>query len=209
MYTKERSEDDLLRIERAAAIWNEGVDPRGTLAQQYLEEHRKIDFPNELAMTVLRFHPRCPWEQTRVPALIAAFRSIADDAITGIHRIALNADGSKLDRAMLGIAKGAAIKFDPVGAELAIGEGLETCLAGRQIGNFKPAWSLGSAGAIGFFPVIDGVKVLRIFGETGKASADAIRMCGVRWRKAGRRVRKVMPGDGLSDLNDALIMGAK
>jgi len=100
-----RSEDDHLRIKRAVAIWNEAKDPRGTLAQTYLNVHRKLALDNDLAGGVLRFHPACPWrnENTgntdRVPALIAAFRSIDDGTITAIHRIALNGDGSKLDPA--------------------------------------------------------------------------------------------------------------
>jgi putative DNA primase/helicase len=73
----------------------------------------------------------------------------------------------------------------------------------RQLG-FKPAWALGSVGAISFFPPIDGVQRLIILGERGDASARAIRFCGKRWRQAGRRVRVVMPNVG-SDLNDVLI----
>src|SRR5262249_26240087 len=38
-----RSEDDHHRIERAIAIWDEAKDPRGTLAQTYLNVHRKLD----------------------------------------------------------------------------------------------------------------------------------------------------------------------
>src|SRR6516165_6434297 len=32
-----RSDDDLLRIKRAVAIWNEADDPRGTAAEDYLK----------------------------------------------------------------------------------------------------------------------------------------------------------------------------
>src|SRR5262249_46339029 len=109
-----RSEDDHRRIERAVAIWNEGDDPRGTLAETYLNS-RKLELDDDLAGGVLRFHPACPWrnESTgktdRVPALIAAFRSIDDGTITAIHRIALNSDGTKLDRRMLGIVHRAAV----------------------------------------------------------------------------------------------------
>jgi hypothetical protein len=49
------------------------------------------------------------------------------------------------------------------------------------------------------------VKRLLILGEAGEASARAIKLCGTRWRKAGRRVRVVMPNEGFSDINDALI----
>jgi putative DNA primase/helicase len=204
------SEDDLLRINAARGVWNEAADPRGTLAEKYLREMRRLDLPDNLAGTVLRFHPCCRWHDEttgltiRLPALVVPFRSIESDKITGIHRIALKPDGSKIDRRMLGIVHGAAIKADPLSTgTLAIGEGLETVLAARQLG-FRPAWALGSVGAISRFPLIKDVTELVILGEVGPASAQAIRFCGKRWRKAGCRVRIAMPTTG-NDLNDAFI----
>src|SRR5262249_35979476 len=129
---------------------------------------------------------------------------IDDDALTGVHRVALKSDGAKIDRRMLGVVRRAAIKVDPAGEMLCVGEGIETCMAARELG-FAPVWALGSTGAISFLPEINSVEQLVILGETGEASARAIKLCGTRWRKAGRRVRVVMPNDGLSDLNDALI----
>jgi putative DNA primase/helicase len=205
------SDDELLRISAARRTWEAGHDPRGTPAEKYLRDERKLDLPDELAGTVLRFNPRCPWRNENtgktdhVPALIVPFRSIDQDSITGIHRIALRDDGTKLGRRMLGIVHRAAIKFDLVDNDsLAIGEGVETTMAARQLG-FAPAWALGSVGAISFFPLIEGVKVLFILGEKGDASARAVRLCGTRWQRAGRRVRIVMPDIG-SDLNDVLAM---
>jgi putative DNA primase/helicase len=206
------TEDEILRIAAARRIWDQAQDPRGTLAEKYLRGERRLDLTDNLAGHVLRFHPRCPWrnENTRnadrVPALIAPFRSIDDDEITGIHRIALNPDGTKLGRRMLGIVHRAAIKLNPHGERLAIGEGVETCMAAEQLG-LRPAWALGSVGAISFFPLIDDVKQLLILGEPGEASARAIKLCGTRWRKAKRRVRIMMPDNGCSDLNDELIAG--
>lgn len=208
---RQRTEDDLIRIQRAVAIWNTAQDPRGTLAEVYLRQHRKLDLTDELAGTVLRFHQTCPWrnentgQTDRVPALIAAFRSIDDDSITAIHRIALNVDGSKLGRRMLGVVYRAAVKLDALGTELHIGEGVETCMAARQLGH-KPAWALGSVGAISFFSVLDGVKRLHILAEAGEASAESIRLCGTRWHGAGRRVRIIRPDPGCADLNDEVIM---
>ena len=70
---------------------------------------------------------------------------------------------------------------------------------------YGPTWALGSIGGISFFPIIDGVKTLIILGERGDASTRAIKICGTRWRKAGRRVRVVMPAPQFSDLNDVLM----
>jgi putative DNA primase/helicase len=205
-----RTEDDLIRANRARAIWDEAREPCGTLAEKYLRQYRKLALLDELAGRVLRFHARCPWrdENTgktlRIPALIVPFRSIDTGEITGIHRIGLNRDGTKRDRRMLGLVQRAAIMLDDIaGDTIAIGEGIETCMAGRQLG-FQPVWALGSVGTISFFPVIDRVKRLVILGECGDASARAISICGRRWHNAGRRVNIVMPEVG-SDLNDALI----
>jgi putative DNA primase/helicase len=210
---RQRTDDDLLRINRAQQVWAEAGDPRGTLAEQYLHS-RCLLLPNEMAGSVLRFHPGCPWRnentgQTgRVPALITAFRSIDDNEITAVHRIALNPNGTKRARRMLGLVHRAAVKLDTTnGDTLAIGEGVETCMAGRQLG-VTPVWALGSVGAISFFPVLDHIKVLKIFAEAGKASADAVEICGRRWTRAGRRVRIVRPPVG-SDLNDTLIAEMK
>ena len=159
---------------------------------------------------MLRFHPACPWrnENTgttdRVPALIAAFRSLDDDEITAVHRIALKPDGHKLGRRMLGLVHRSAIKLDEdVGDELAIGEGVETCIAARMLG-IQPTWALGSVGMIAHFPVLPGITTLRIIGEADAASAQATEICGERWQRAGRRVRIIKPTLGCKDLNDAL-----
>jgi hypothetical protein len=158
----------------------------------------------------LRFHPACPWrnEDTAatvgVPALIAAFRSIDDDQITAIQRVALTDAGAKIGRRMLGVVHRAAVKLDPVSDTLHVGEGVETCLAARQLGH-APAWALGSVGMIAKFPLIDGITRLRVLGETGAASAEAIKLVGGRWHRAGRQIQIVMPDAGYSDLNDELM----
>jgi putative DNA primase/helicase len=69
------SDEELTRIDNARRLWDEGYDPRGTLAETYLRDARRLYLPNELVGTVLRFHPACPWrnedtgETDQVPAL--------------------------------------------------------------------------------------------------------------------------------------------
>jgi putative DNA primase/helicase len=210
-----RSEDDLLRIKRAQALWNEAIDPRGTMAAQYLKA-RALDLPDDLAGTVLRYHPRCPWRNEnsgrteRIPALLAAFESIDTNDITAVHRIRLDQQRwPKADRRMLGVVQRAAVKLDPIGNTLYAGEGVETCMAARQYmasGDIEraPIWALGSVGAISFFPVLDGVKRLIILAEAGQASAQAVLVCGRRWQRAGRRVQRLRSTIG-SDMNDLVI----
>jgi len=202
--------DHAARIARAMAIWDEAGDPRSTLAEVYLRS-RGLDLSNDVAGAVVRFHPRCPWrdeerQQTiRVPALVACMRAIDVDSITAVHRTRLTPEGTKVDRRMLGIAAGSAIKIDPddaVTIGLAIGEGIESCLAGRQLG-FKPVWSLGSASAIAAFMVSPGIEALTILAERDDANARAIEACASRWHAAGREVVVVEPASG-SDILDAL-----
>jgi putative DNA primase/helicase len=210
--SKTRTEDDIVRIQRAQNIWDQAVEP-GQQAKDYLAS-RALDPRKELFGNVLRFHPNCPWrnentgQTERVPCLIAAFRSTIDDIVTGIHRIRIDQPQHwpKTQRMMLGVIKYSAIKLGNSGPSLAIGEGLETCLAAMQLG-IEPVWALGSVGNISFFPVLDGVGEIRILCETGEASRRAFKMCGRRWWKANRTVNRIRPTVG-SDLNDSLMMGA-
>jgi hypothetical protein len=204
-----REGDEIVRIKRAREIWFSSGDPRGTLAETYLCL-RRLTLEDALAGRVLRFHPRCPWrnEDTSktdyLPALIAAFRSLDDDEITAVHRIALKPDGHKLGKRMLGVVHRAAVILDDnIGDELAIGEGIETCIAARMLG-IKPVWALGSVGGIAQFPVLPGIRTLRIIAENDQASTDAIELCGPRWQAAGCRVRVITPTFDHKDLNDAL-----
>ena len=207
------TQDDRVRIERARALWDEATDPRGTEAERYLAS-RALALDDVVAGNVLRYHPAVPWrdEDTGttiyLPALVAAFRSIDDNAVTAVHRIRVDQPERwpKTERRMLGIVHRAAVKLGPLGDTLHIGEGVETCMAARQLGH-APAWALGSVGGISRFPLIEGVTRLRILGEAGEASARAIELCGRRWHAAGRRVQLVMPSTG-SDLNDQLMAAA-
>ncbi len=203
--------DEESRKRRASQLWEQGRDPRETVVQTYLAS-RGLDLPNDVAVQVLRFHPACPWRNdvgdlVKVPAMIAAMRSIRQNELTGVHRTALSPQGAKIGRKMLGMASGAAIKLDhddSVTMGLTIGEGVETTLAARQLG-FRPAWALGSVGAIGAFAVLPGIDALTLLRESDKTGANerAVNECGTRWHDAGRQVILVSPKIG-GDLNDAL-----
>ena len=200
--------DHAARIARAVAIWNGAGDPRGTIAEVYLAS-RGLVMPD--CADVLRFHPRCPWRDKAagrtifVPAMIAALRQIHGDEITGVHRTRLTPEGVKVDRRMLGLASGAAVKLDAddtVTIGLTIGEGVETVQAARQL-EFRPGWALGSAGAVAAFPVLGGVECLTILAEHDDANRHAVDACAGRWHAAGREVIVVEPVAG-SDILDAM-----
>jgi hypothetical protein len=212
-----RENNDVARIRRAREIWNAARDPRGTLAETYLAA-RKLTLDAGIAGRVLRFNPSTPWRNEDsgqidfIPCLIAAFTSIDDDTITAVHRIRLDQPERwpKADRRMLGIVHRAAVMLNHTDADgkLAIGEGVETCMAARILG-ITPTWALGSAGGISHFPVIPGIRTLRIIGENDQISPEAIELCGERWRTAGCHVRIIKPPPGFKDLNDFLMGSAR
>jgi len=199
-------DDDTSRIEYARSIWNSATDPRETAAEAYLGA-RKLNLPAELSGSVLRFHPACPWEGGTAPCMIAPFRAVTDNAVTGIHRIRLDQPERwpKTQRMMLGIIAGSAVKLDPVwDGSLVIGEGLETSLAARQLG-FGPVWALGSCGAIRDFAPVAGVDALIILGENDDSGANrrAAAECGRKWTP--RDVGLFDPPAEFKDVNDMLM----
>jgi hypothetical protein len=169
-----------------------------------------VEFP-DTAVDVLRFHQHCPWgDDGRVPAMVALVTDVITNEPIGIHRTALNSDGSKLGRRSLGIKTGGAIKLFPDGLiknELAIGEGIETVLSFKPLGFDIPVWSLIDATELRNFPVLPHVERLWIAVDhdkkSGKGQASA-NECADRWRQAGKHVRLLCPDEPGDDLNDFL-----
>ena len=188
----------------ALRLWNEARDPGGTMVAGYLAS-RGLPLADDIAGEVIRFHSALKFEGAQVDAMLALFRDIRTNEPCGIHRTFLDGAGRKLDRKMLGRASDAAIKLDAdesVTLGLHIGEGIETCLAGRLAG-FLPVWALGSAGAIAALPVLAGIEAITVLGEVGDGGANhrAAQACAARWIEAGREAFMVAPQVG-RDLND-------
>src|SRR6516164_7485259 len=203
----EPEEDDAARINRALRVWSEVQPVRGTLAEQYLVG-RGIQVPDE-ALGVLGFHWHCPFgEGRRAPALVALVQDIIAGEPIAIHRRELTLDAAKAGSWMaLGPKSGGAIRLSRSDCgELAIGEGVETCLAAMQLGS-GPTWSVIDAGGMTAFPVLDHVGRLTIMAdndvsETGQRAAAA---CRDRWAAAGKAVRCAMPEEPGQDFNDVLL----
>ena len=73
-----KSDDALARrrIGFVRHIWRKSYDPRGTLAERYLNS-RELELDEDLALRVLRFHPACWWSKgEKLPCLVAAFEPI-------------------------------------------------------------------------------------------------------------------------------------
>ena len=134
----------------AGRAWREAVDPRGTLAEAYLRDHRGgLVLDDDVAGRALRFHPACPFENGRLPCLVALFRDIRSEEPRAIHRVALNPDGSMASKLSLAPTGGAAIKLDAddcVSGGLVICEGLEDGLTLRQRYGLRPCGRWGQLG---------------------------------------------------------------
>jgi Toprim domain len=203
---RERDRDDE-RTAIARTLWSQGIDPRGTPAEDYLRS-RGLTL-TDAARKVLRFHPHPKYPAGWGPTLLAAFQHIETDEITGIHRIRVDRPRlwPRTRRKMLGPVAGSAVKLaDVPDGVLAVGEGIETCMAANALG-FGPAWALGSAGAIATLPVLEDIRKLILLGENDDASRKATDDCAERWLRAGREVEFVEPEVG-KDLNDEL-MGSR
>ena len=213
---KTEAETEAKNTRVARLIWNGGVDPRGTAAELYLKS-RGLALTAD-ACAVLRFHPAATWHVDldhpefppgRNPTLLAAFQHIETDELTGIHRIRVDQPRlwPRTRRKMLGPVAGSAVKLaDVPDGVLAVGEGIETCMAANALG-LGPAWALGSAGAIATLPVLEDIRKLILLGENDDASRKATDDCAERWLRAGREVVLVEPEVG-KDLNDEL-MGSR
>jgi putative DNA primase/helicase len=189
----------------ALMLWGQGVDPRETLAELYLNRERKLELGAGLAGEILRWHPGAC-------ALLALFRNILTGEPQAVSRIFIDRNGKKTDRKFLGPVTGAAMMldaFEEVLEGLHIGEGLETCMTGRQRYDFRQIWALGSTSGITSFPVLRGIECLTLLRENdGGKSAAACERCAARWHGAGREVRIDDPDQEFKDLNDILTRGA-
>jgi putative DNA primase/helicase len=129
---------------------------------------RVLALDDDVAGSVIRWNPR-------IGAMIALFRNVQTDEPQAVSRTSLDHEGRKLGRKFLGPVGGAAIKLDAdeeVLSVLHIGEGVETCMAARQLG-LRPAWALGSSGAIERFPVLSGIECLMGHQAEGRKSPQA------------------------------------
>ena len=202
----EAEPDDAVRVDQALKIWSGVLPLRGSLAEQYLAG-RGIRVPDE-ALDVLGFHPNCPFGSRQAPALVALIQDVVTGEPVGVHRRALTLDGTSAGAPMtLGPKSHGAIRLaDPSNGELAIAEGIESCLAGMMLG-FEPAWSVLDASGVAKFPILHQVQRLTILVDNDESGTGqrAATICHDRWAAAGKGVRRVIPDTSGHDANDLLL----
>jgi putative DNA primase/helicase len=204
--TPQALDDTVDRIGWARSLWRATVPAKGTLAEQYLVETRRLGLPDSAA---IRFHPRLKFSRNGefLPAMVCAMVDIRTNEFTGIHRTFLTANAKKAGVLTLGRKLGSAIKIDPddvVHEGLAIAEGIESTIAARFI--YRPAWSLIDANGINGFPVLPGIEHLSIFADNdaNKTGEIAAYECQERWQRAGAEVVIQMPPNVGEDIADII-----
>jgi putative DNA primase/helicase len=200
------SDDTVDRIGWARSLWRATVPAKGTLAERYLVETRRLELPDSAA---IRFHPRLKFSRIGefLPAMVCAMVDIRTNEFTGIHRTFLTADARKAGVLTLGRKLGSAIKIDPddaVHGGLAIAEGIESAIAARFI--YRPAWSLIDANGITGFPVLAAIEHLSIFADNdaNKTGEIAAYECQEHWQRAGAEVVIQMSPNVGEDIADII-----
>ncbi|MBY0501360.1 MAG: MobA/MobL family protein [Alphaproteobacteria bacterium] len=136
---QKEAEESKVKIERAKALWEKGQSIEGTIAERYLQDHRKIEGPVSKDFRYLS-HFKDPSSGKSYPALMVVARSLTGD-ITAVQitcldpQTAAKADLSVAKRSF-GILKGSAVTIQEEKSSdvLFIAEGVETALSIKEAG---------------------------------------------------------------------------
>ena len=197
------------RPEAARRLFAAAVPVTGSLAEVYL---RNRGITQTLPGSALRFHPKC-WYRDEAhprpipcPALIAAVTDGAG-ALQGVHRTWLRSDGQ--DKADVGVPRRAmghilsnAVRINPVGDILVVGEGIETMLSIREACPRLPVWAALSSSHLGAVLLPAGLKRLYIACDRDPAGQRAAERLSARAFEVGIGVIVLEPQ--LGDFNDDL-----
>jgi hypothetical protein len=173
----------------ALKLWGQSEPLYGTLGENYLVEHRKLDIRGLDLFHVLRYH-------AGIRAVVALMTDPVTAEPSGVHRIFLKSDGSKIDRRMLGqegivrLSQDAEVTFG-----LGISDSIEDALA-VLLSGWRPVWACTADGGISKFPVLSGIDTLTIFPDSDESGMKAAKACGERWREARRECVIVQPNGG-------------
>ena len=181
----------------------------GSLAEVYL---RRRGITQMVQSSTLRFHPKCWYRDETCPkpiSRLALIAAVTDGAgvLQGVHRTWLRADGQDkaavdVPRRAMGHILGNAVRFDPVGDILVVGEGIETMLSIREACCRLPVWAALSASHLGAVLLPAGLKRLYIARDRDPAGQRAAERLSARAFEIGIQVIILEPQ--LGDFNDDL-----
>lgn len=194
--------------QRAIALWLSATPASGSPIEGYFHNR----FGGQTVPSIIFEGDALRWHGgDRAGGAVGAMLGLMTDPVsaaeTGIHRTFVDASGRRIHRLMLG-RKGIVRLWpdDCVTHGLAIGEGIESTIAGAMLTGRRPAWAALDAGSVAKFPVLSGIECLTVsadhdLNETGQRAA--IR-CADRWVSAGVEANLLTPRHP-ADFNDLLL----
>jgi len=192
------------RLACAAALWDTARPVAGTPGAWHARRrgiHRALP-------EALRFHAGVSSAVyadagRRRPALLAAIRDPAG-RLCGVEVAYLDRSGGpaamRLPRKIIGLAAGGAVRLDPPGETLLVGEGVFSSLsAGVRFG--QPAWALLSVGNLRRWSPPAGVRRVIIAGDRGRPGEAGAAALQARLRELAVAAVVRLPPDPWEDWN--------
>jgi conjugative relaxase-like TrwC/TraI family protein len=214
------------KIAYAQEIYRKTISIQGTPAEKYLQHRGMDELPNDFRYTPNSIHP-----DTKKPthALIVPIKNKQNN-ITGVVRIFLNKDGTKLNKiiigegnqpfqavtkANLGIMKNAAVKIqsNPISDTVWVAEGIETALSIAKTKPNETVLASLSVSQLKGVPVDSNIKKIIICADNdghNPNSRKALITAVNHHLDSGKRVFIAMPsGPEKADFNDLLRAGGE
>jgi hypothetical protein len=198
------------RIAAARRLWDEGRPVAGSLSETHLRVRRVArDAPGADA---LRHHPAAPVSAYRRgsptrPALLAGIRNPTGE-LTAVEITYLDPNGERtrrlrLPRKTIGVIwPGSAVRLDPCGPQLLVGEGVFTVLsASERFG--RPGWALMSTRNLRTWRAPNGVRSVWIAADRGQDGERSARELAQALRAAEVEARILLPPRPHGDWNEA------
>ena len=189
----------------ALSLWRRTDPAADTLVETYLR-HRGItvDLPASVRFHHALTHP----SGARLPAMVALVTHGVQHEPVAIHRTFLATDGRAKaavtpQKMMLGPCRGGVVQLATADDTVLIGEGLETCLAVRQVTGL-PVWAALSTAGLRTLQLPTTIRAVTVLADGDTAGDQAARAAATRWTREGRTVRIARPPTGL-DFNDVLL----
>lgn len=205
----ERAERDRWTQQIVDRIWRATDCAAGTATERYL---RARGIGLEMLPTI-RHHRglRHPDDKKKYQCMVAAVQA-PGRKITGVHRTFITPAGRKLAMEKVKFAFGptspGAVRLAAAAEEMAVGEGIETCLSYMEC-RAIPTWAaLSTSGMRSVqLPPLPLARIVHIAADNdenkaGEMAADAL---ALRLRKEGREVVIDFPPGGLKDFNDCAV----
>ncbi|PCI38329.1 MAG: hypothetical protein COB50_02510 [Thiotrichales bacterium] len=176
----------------AKNIWDAAVPVTGTIAEQYLVKHRKLDC--DLSKTTFKYNSLTPYGKTKKPALIIPIINETGELVA-VQRIFLDKRTYNKDKSLpnakmnLGKTSGAAAPiYLGGGTEVIIAEGAETAaslITIRPTANIYAACGLHNLGNLAYLARQHNCKKILIAADNDKAVSDHT------WNITAKTARKI------------------